>query len=451
MSQIAEILIAQARNAAETRRQSGAAWGNAVTDIAQAPAQVIQQKDADAARAQALDLQRRRDARDTQSSTDSHEAHVAELDQMRQRAAGDWADHLIAAGITDPEALSAEVDRQAGKLWKPDEVAAIKAEIATPETAKRFLTKLAPVRQPAKVGTREIKTRNPDGSETIQIVPDTPGASFQSAPEPQKPAPLTFGAPQEVSIGGKSAMIRAGSDGAIYDLNGQKVPASVVAAYHAPKDKGDEPLVAIMKDGKPILVPRSQAVYQTPATNREQGRAVTSGDAGRVAEIDNSLDDIGRLKTAIGGAGSTGTVAKIGASLPNWVTDITGWGTDAKKKQALIDRVKQVIGKALEGGVLRKEDELKYEKILPTVSDVNEVVTEKLNGLNDAIRSKRERLLESLTDAGYETSRFARTEKGATGGAQLQANATQRVVQNGVTYEVTTDATGKVVSSKVVP
>lgn len=39
---------------------------------------------------------------------------------------------------------------------------------------------------PQKVGTREIKTRNADGSESIQIVEDKPGFSVTSAPEPEK-------------------------------------------------------------------------------------------------------------------------------------------------------------------------------------------------------------------------------------------------------------------------
>ena len=172
-----------------------------------------------------------------------------------------------------------------------------------------------------------------------------------------------------------------------------------------------EPLVAIIgPDDRPVLVKRSDAIGKRPASTREQGRPVTSGDAGRIAEIDNSIDDIGRLKKAIGSNGATGTSAKVGASMPNFVTDWTGIGTDAKQKQALIDRVKQVIGKALEGGVLRKEDELKYEKILPTISDPTALVTTKLDGLEAAIRTKRERTLESLGDAGYDVTRFARTE-----------------------------------------
>jgi hypothetical protein len=36
-------------------------------------------------------------------------------------------------------------------------------------------------------GTREVKIRNADGSESIQIVPDTPGQSFSSAAPVDKP------------------------------------------------------------------------------------------------------------------------------------------------------------------------------------------------------------------------------------------------------------------------
>jgi len=143
--------------------------------------------------------------------------------------------------------------------------------------------------------------------------------------------------------------------------------------------------------------------------SREQGRPVTSGDAGRIADLDTSLNDLNVLTNTV--TGSTGTSAKIGASLPNWVTELTGRGISAKQKQAAIDRVKQVIGKALEGGVLRKEDEAKYEKILPTIYDAPEVVKSKLHGLQSALTLRRETQLEALADAGYDVSRF--TERGA--------------------------------------
>ena len=168
-----------------------------------------------------------------------------------------------------------------------------------------------------------------------------------------------------------------------------------------------EPLVAVIgKDGKPVLVRRGQAEGMTPASTREQGRAVTSGDAGDLADFDTSMDDLRVLRSVVAKNGATGVEAQVGAALPNWVTNITGLGTEAKKKQAVIDRVKQVIGKTLEGGVLRKEDEYKYEKILPTISDNPGVVLTKLGGLETAITLRKSRRMDALGDAGYDVSRF---------------------------------------------
>lgn len=177
-----------------------------------------------------------------------------------------------------------------------------------------------------------------------------------------------------------------------------------------------EPLVAVIgKDGRPVYVRRSQAEGMTPASNREQGRPVVSGDAGDLADFDTSLDDVAVLGQVVAPVdprtgkvmpGATGVSAQIGAAMPAWATDMFGWGVDAKKKQAVIDRVKQVIGKTLEGGVLRKEDEYKYEKILPTIKDTSEVVSTKLSGLKAAIEKRKQRRMDALEDAGYDVSRF---------------------------------------------
>lgn len=167
-------------------------------------------------------------------------------------------------------------------------------------------------------------------------------------------------------------------------------------------------LVAVMgPDGKPVLVPEEQAIGMAPASSREQGRPVTSGDANRISELTTSLDDLKVLRTALTETQtSTGAAAALGAMLPNAVTELTGWGQDAKARQGVIDRVKQVIGKALEGGVLRKEDEAKYARILPTISDTPQVAMSKLQGLEAALIQRRSQLLEDLADAGYETGRF---------------------------------------------
>ena len=142
------------------------------------------------------------------------------------------------------------------------------------------------------------------------------------------------------------------------------------------------------------------------ARDRSGGRPMISGDANRIADFDTSLDDLATLSRTITGSGATGALAKAGALLPNVVTEVTGLGSEAKSKQATIDRVKQVIGKTLEGGVLRKEDEAKYERILPTIADPPEVVKAKLDGLDQAIRLRRQRLVESLGSAGYDVGGF---------------------------------------------
>jgi hypothetical protein len=149
------------------------------------------------------------------------------------------------------------------------------------------------------------------------------------------------------------------------------------------------------------------AVQQSKPT--AAGRGVLSGDANRIAELRTSLDDLKTLRQTVaapGESGATGIMAKAGAMVPNVVTEMTGFGMEAKKKQAVINRVKQVIGKALEGGVLRKEDELKYEKILPTIGDPDEVVLTKLAGLDTAIQQRLGQQLEALEQAGYNVSGF---------------------------------------------
>lgn len=130
-----------------------------------------------------------------------------------------------------------------------------------------------------------------------------------------------------------------------------------------------------------------------------------AGEAVKISDLDNALTELATLKGTIP-EGTTGTRAAIGAAMPNAVTNALGWGKDAKQKLATINRVKQIIGKALEGGVLRKEDEEKYAKILPTIQDGPELVASKLSDLADAIQRKRLSSIDSYEDAGYDMSRY---------------------------------------------
>ena len=266
-------------------------------------------------------------------------------------------------------------------------LAAVNSSPTFAEQVRKMQAAEAPQLKAFKPGDVVVDERNPGA-----------GPLFAVPPEDKAPANI------EAAI---LEAQRRGDTATVNQLLGMK--KDIAAAGRAPAAPGaPEPLVAITgPDGKPVFVPRSQAIGKAPANTREQGRQVTSGDAGDIAELNTALDDLATLKTELTGNGATGTSAQIGASLWAPITNLTGWGTEAKQKQAQIDRVKQVIGKALEGGVLRKEDEIKYEKILPTIKDSPEIVRSKLNGLVTAIERKHGRKLEALSSAGYDVSRFS--------------------------------------------
>jgi len=248
--------------------------------------------------------------------------------------------------------------------------------------------------------TREVTVTNPDGSTTIQIVKDEPGQTFTSAPKPAADvAPGTFGDYLKRVAGEQGKSIGQLSAGEV-----RKAKEQFEAAGRAPS-AASQNRMWVMRNGEAIFIPESAVQPgDKPANTREQGRPVTSGDAGRIADLDTSLNDLATLRQQLG---TTGAGSKVGAMLPNVVTEYTGWGSNAKERQGTIDRVKQVIGKALEGGVLRKEDEYKYEKILPTIGDPPDVAVAKLNGLEAALKQRRQTTIDALADANYDVSKYA--------------------------------------------
>ena len=92
-----------------------------------------------------------------------------------------------------------------------------------------------------------------------------------------------------------------------------------------------------------------------------------------VNDLQGGITDLARLYNNIDQKNLTGPLRGLFANIPGNVEQQT--------LQAEIDRIKQAVGKALEGGVLRKEDEEKYKKILPTITDPKEVALKKIQQL----------------------------------------------------------------------
>jgi hypothetical protein len=189
--------------------------------------------------------------------------------------------------------------------------------------------------------TRSVTVTNPDGSKTEQIVPDTPGQTFTSAPPVKEPKRTRI-------------TVRGPNGRPVSKLFTDEELAAGVEEYREPKSESAAKFW-VMRNGQPVRVSESEyRLGDAPASTREQGRPVTSGDANRIATFQTSLDDLNVLrKTIVPDAvgddatttATTGTLAQVQAGIPNWATQLLGgWGTEAKGRQAVIDRVKQVIG-----------------------------------------------------------------------------------------------------------
>lgn len=70
------------------------------------------------------------------------------------------------------------------------------------------------------------------------------------------------------------------------------------------------------------------------------------------------------------------------------------WNTDVQTFQAQMNAAAQVIGRSMEGGVLRQEDEVKYRKILPQVTDTPAVAQNKLKNIVKLLKDQQKNQME---------------------------------------------------------
>jgi len=116
-----------------------------------------------------------------------------------------------------------------------------------------------------------------------------------------------------------------------------------------------------------------------------------------------------------------------GQRLPNMLADLEGtieqnqgdfgpfagrlgslnpYNEKAQTIDAQMRTASQTIGRHMEGGVLRKEDEEKYRKMLPTLSDSPEVARNKLALVNRMLQQKQTEDVKALKASGYDTAAF---------------------------------------------
>ena len=111
---------------------------------------------------------------------------------------------------------------------------------------------------------------------------------------------------------------------------------------------------------------------------------------------------------------------------------------------AQIASARQSVGKAKEGGVLRKEDEIKYKKILTVLNDLPEVGIFKAEVNTRDVANQYNSLLDSLNSANFNISGFRNLETGISPAVALQSLGQDRtpgsiISRGGADFRVNAD------------
>jgi hypothetical protein len=126
------------------------------------------------------------------------------------------------------------------------------------------------------------------------------------------------------------------------------------------------------------------------------GRRLSDGAIKQMAESRSAIASLRDLRQVLrDNEQYIGPVAGLAAMNPY---------SKARQAQADIDRVRQRVGKALEGGVLRKEDEEKYKRILATLQDTPATAIYKVDQLIEDIERDLTNFAEEQRRAGRRVS-----------------------------------------------
>ena len=155
------------------------------------------------------------------------------------------------------------------------------------------------------------------------------------------------------------------------------------------------------------------------------GRGLTTGAAENLSGTYQGIGQMKDLKDVINklpGRITTPGIAQAAALNP--------LDTDAQAFNQYVKTYKQVIGKGLEGGVLRKEDEYKYDQIIPKMGDTKAVLMKKANQLQNMLESKYNTDLDFYAKSGYNVNNFPKVN------TQTKNNTSTGTTSSGVKYKV---------------
>lgn len=196
--------------------------------------------------------------------------------------------------------------------------------------------------------------------------------------------------------------------------------SSAIAAFKAAKEN---PL-------KQELMRSQIAANMAAAGQKQLGKPVPEAAIQKLSDFEAGLNQLGIVEQNLK------QNADVFGPVQGRVGGINPLDERAQSVQSDINAARQIIGKAVEGGVLRKEDEVKYQKILPNISDTPAVAMHKMKQFRQNLSKDYTRYKNKLGEAGYNVKNISEVNAP---GAQGAPSGPEIREYNGKIYELQGD------------
>src|SRR3990167_9291068 len=167
-----------------------------------------------------------------------------------------------------------------------------------------------------------------------------------------------------------------------------------LATYKKPLTE-EEQLDLELKRSELLTDKAQRAKIYADITKVDTGKPISSSTALQLADSQAATQMLSSLETVLNNN------TNLFGPLKGRLGALNPYATQSQNVQSSINATKQIVGKFLEGGVLRKEDEVKYEKILPTLKDTPAVAKAKLANVKNLVNAKIKAQQETLQSSGY--------------------------------------------------
>jgi hypothetical protein len=111
---------------------------------------------------------------------------------------------------------------------------------------------------------------------------------------------------------------------------------------------------------------------------------MTAGQKKELSDFEVSVKQLNSLNTSID------QFKDIMGPVGGRLRTLNPYDTDTQAFNSKMTAVAQIVGKAMEGGVLRKEDTIKYARMLPQISDTPEVAKRKIQNVMEMVKLQKQ-------------------------------------------------------------